>query len=50
MEGDLSKNANLDDLTAYLMVGISGLRTMVKAGTEYNKLHRVAQILLTALK
>jgi len=50
IEGDLPRNADLDDLSAYLVVGISGLRTMVKAGADYNKLHRVTQILLNSLK
>jgi len=50
LEGDLPQNADLDDLSAYLVVGISGLRTMVKAGAEYKNLHRVTQILLNSLK
>ncbi len=49
-EGDLPKNVNLDDLSAYLVVGISGLRTMVKAGDDYEKLYRVTQVLLNSLK
>jgi AcrR family transcriptional regulator len=49
-EGDLPKNVNLDDLSAYLVVGISGLRTMVKAGADYEKLYRVTQVLLNSLK
>tara|TARA_R110002050_G_scaffold1244_5_gene8804 strand:- start:102225 stop:102809 length:585 start_codon:yes stop_codon:yes gene_type:complete len=49
-EGDLSVNTDLDDLSAYLVVGISGLRTMVKAGADYEKLHRVTAILLNSLK
>lgn len=50
LEGEVPENAELDDLSAYLVVGISGLRTMVKAGADYEKLHRVTQILLNSLK
>lgn len=50
LEGEVPENAELDDLSAYLVVGISGLRTMVKAGADYEKLHRVTQILLDSLK
>tara|TARA_R110002153_G_scaffold18021_2_gene62946 strand:+ start:7662 stop:8246 length:585 start_codon:yes stop_codon:yes gene_type:complete len=50
LEGDLSEKSDLDDLSAYFVVGISGLRTMVKAGANYEQLHRVTQILLNALK
>jgi TetR/AcrR family transcriptional repressor of nem operon len=49
-EGDVPQNSDLDGLSAYLVVGISGLRTMVKAGADYEKLHRVTQILLNSLK
>lgn len=49
-EGDLPKNVNLNDLSAYLVVGISGLRTMVKAGAGYEKLYGVTQVLLNSLK
>lgn len=49
-EGDLPKNVNLNDLSAYLVVGISGLRTMVKAGADYEKLYGVTQVLLNSLK
>ncbi|MFT7414813.1 MAG: TetR/AcrR family transcriptional repressor of nem operon, partial [Methylophagaceae bacterium] len=48
--GDVPQNADIDALSAYLVVGISGLRTMVKAGADYEKLHRVTQILLNSLK
>jgi TetR/AcrR family transcriptional repressor of nem operon len=50
LEGDLPENSDIDDLSTYLVVGISGLRTMVKAGTNYEKLQRVNEMLLSSLK
>lgn len=50
LEGDLPENADIDDLSTYLVVGISGLRTMVKAGTKYEKLQRVSEMLISSMK
>lgn len=49
LEGDLSAQSDLDDLSHYLVVGISGLRTMVKAGVKYKRLRNVSDILLKSL-
>lgn len=49
LEGDLSTKSDLDDLSHYLVVGISGLRTMVKAGVKHKRLRNVSDILLKSL-
>lgn len=49
LDGDLSTKSDLDDLSHYLVVGISGLRTMVKAGIKYKRLRNVSDILLKSL-
>ena len=49
-EGDISDDKDLDQLSDYLVTGISGLRTMVKAGASKESLKNVADLLLKTLR
>lgn len=49
-EGDVAPDTDLDQASDYLVAGISGLRTMVKAGTDRQSLSKVADLLMKTLK
>ncbi len=50
MQGELSEQTNIDELSDFLVSGISGLRTMVKLGVDQTKLNRIAEMLMDAVK
>lgn len=49
-DGELPADSDLDQLSDFLVAGISGLRTMVKAGASKEKLEKVADLLFASLK
>lgn len=49
-EGDISTDTDLEQASDYLVAGISGLRTMVKAGADRESLSKVADLLMKTLK
>ncbi|MCX4186510.1 TetR/AcrR family transcriptional regulator [Methylophaga sp. OBS4] len=49
-QGELAVDSDVEQLSDFLVSGISGLRTMVKAGMDKEKLDKVAAMLLATLK
>jgi TetR/AcrR family transcriptional repressor of nem operon len=49
-EGDIAPDTDLEQASDYLVAGISGLRTMVKAGADRESLSKVAEMMMQTLK
>lgn len=49
-EGDIAADTDLDQASDYFVAGISGLRTMVKAGADRESLSKVADMMMQTLK
>lgn len=49
-DGELAVDADIEQLSDFLVTGISGLRTMVRAGVDKGKLNTVAAMLMNTLK
>lgn len=49
-EGDIEADIDLEQASDYLVSGISGLRTMIKAGADKKSLTKVADMMMQALK
>lgn len=49
-EGELAVDADIEQLSDFFVTGISGLRTMVRAGVDKEDLTKVAAILMNTLK
>lgn len=47
--GELSKDANLDQLAAYIVSSMSGIKSMVKSGADEKAVYAIVQIVMKSL-